>query len=219
MKQVDRKTLKKDFLNLVRKKRLIPVVRVTSKEQARCAAKGILSAGFPLIEITMTVPGALEIIRELSGGYGGELMVGAGTVLDDETCLQAVHAGATFIVSPSYEAAVIETANAHDTACIAGALTPTEILAAHRNGADMVKVFPCGALGGARYIRALKGPFPDIELVPSSGVNRETAAEFLDAGSTAVAIGEPIFEKHALATGDHQKIESNAAYFQQLCSA
>jgi 2-dehydro-3-deoxyphosphogluconate aldolase/(4S)-4-hydroxy-2-oxoglutarate aldolase len=219
---MQRKTIfrqtKDDVLAAIRKHRLVPVVRVTSREQALCAAKGIVSAKFPLIEITMTVPGAIGIIEELSARYADKLIVGAGTVLDAATCESALRAGAGFIVSPSFDAAVIRTANNHDTVCIAGALTPTEIVAARQAGADMVKVFPCGLVGGPRYIRALKGPLPDIRLIPSSGVNLETAAEFLEAGSTAVAVGEPIFQKHALEAGDSEVIGKNTARFIEVCT-
>lgn len=216
-KTIHRQT-KDDILAAIRKHRLVPVVRVTSREQALCAAEGIVSAKFPLIEITMTVPGAIGIIEELSDRYADKLIVGAGTVLDAATCESALRAGAGFIVSPSFDAAVIRTANNHDTVCIAGALTPTEIVAARQAGADMVKVFPCGLVGGPRYIRALKGPLPDTQLIPSSGVNLETAVEFLEAGSTAVAVGEPIFQKRALEAGDSEAIGKNAARFIEICT-
>ncbi len=219
---MQRKTIcrqtKDDVLAAIRKHRLVPVVRVASREQALCAAEGIVSAKFPLIEITMTVPGAIGIIEELSTCYADKLIVGAGTVLDAATCESALRTGAGFIVSPSFDAAVIRTANNHDTVCIAGALTPTEIVAARLAGADMVKVFPCGLVGGPRYIRALKGPLPDIQLIPSSGVNLETAAEFLEAGSTAVAVGEPIFQKRALEAGDSEAIAKNTARFIEICT-
>ncbi|WP_158748803.1 bifunctional 4-hydroxy-2-oxoglutarate aldolase/2-dehydro-3-deoxy-phosphogluconate aldolase [Acidobacterium sp. S8] len=209
---------KDDVLSAIRKHRLVPVVRVASREQALCAAEGIVSAKFPLIEITMTVPGAIDIIAELSARYECQLIVGAGTVLEAATCESALRAGAGFIVSPSFDAAVIRTANDHDTVCIAGGLTTTEIVAARQAGADMVKVFPCGLVGGPRYIRALKGPLPDIQLIPSSGVNLETAAEFLESGSTAVAVGEPIFQKRALEAGDFEVIGKNATRFIEICT-
>jgi len=208
---------KSAVLAAIRDCRLVPVVRVASREQALCAAKGLVSASFPLIEITMTVPGALTIIQELSECYGSSLIVGAGTVLDLDTCQSALQMGASFIVSPSYDRAVIGSAIAHDTTCIAGALTPTEIVAAWRAGADMVKVFPCGLVGGPLYIRALKGPLPDIALVPSSGVKLETVSEFLKAGSSAVAVGEPIFQKRALDANDYEAIARNTASFISLC--
>ncbi len=218
VKTIQRQT-KDDVLSAIRKYRLVPVVRVASREQALCAAEGIVRATFPLIEITMTVPGAIDIIAEMSARYADQLIVGAGTVLEAATCESALRAGAGFIVSPSFDAAVIRIANDHNTVCIAGALTATEIVAARRAGADMVKVFPCGLVGGPRYIRALKGPLPDIQLIPSSGVNLETAAEFLEAGSTAVAIGEPIFQKRALEAGDSEAISKNTVRFIEICTA
>ena len=218
-KEVVRQRAKDEVVTAVREQRLVPVVRVVSREQALCAAEGILKAKFPLIEITMTVPGALGIIQELTASYKDKLIVGAGTVLDAETCDAAVRAGAGFIVSPSFDEAVIRTANDNATTCIAGALTPTEIGAAWQAGADMVKVFPCGLVGGPSYIRALKGPLPNIQLIPSSGVNLETAAEFLEAGSTAVAVGEPIFQKRALEAGDSDTIGENTARFIEICKA
>jgi 2-dehydro-3-deoxyphosphogluconate aldolase/(4S)-4-hydroxy-2-oxoglutarate aldolase len=212
-----KKLSKNDVLGAIHAFRFVPVVRVSSREQALCAANGIAAAKFPLIEITMTVPGALEIISELTLRSRGSMIIGAGTVLDADTCRAAVDAGAAFIVSPSYDDGLIGAARDRDTLCIAGALTPTEIVNAWRAGADMVKVFPCGLLGGPRYIRALKGPFPQIPLMPSSGVDRSTAAEYLAAGSAAVAVGEPIFAKSALAENDSAAIAANIATFVDIC--
>ena len=204
---------KAEVLALIRQASLLPVVRVSSREHALCAAQGIVRAGVPLIEITLTIPNALEIIKELSERYGHDLMVGAGTILNASDCEMAIQNGAEFIVSPSLELEVLAIAKEHNVTCISGALTPTEIMQAWRAGADLIKIFPCGLVGGAKYIRALKGPFPQIEFVATSGVDISNAADFIAAGTIAVGIGEKIFDSAALQRGDADLICSNALRF------
>ena len=204
---------KAEALALIRQSSLLPVVRVASRDHALCAAEGVVRAEIPLIEITLTIPGALGIIKELSEHYGSKLMIGAGTVLDVATCHAAILNGAEFIVSPSLDLQVIAAANEHGTVCIPGALTPTEVMAAWRAGADLVKIFPCGLMGGAKYIRALKGPFPQVEFVATSGVDIDNAADFIAAGTTAVGVGEKIFDATALQKGDADLICANALLF------
>jgi 2-dehydro-3-deoxyphosphogluconate aldolase/(4S)-4-hydroxy-2-oxoglutarate aldolase len=215
MKQI----IKDRVLGLIREYRLIPVVRVSSREDAMSAARGIILAGLPLIEITSTVPDAFGVISELSQQYRGKLEVGAGTIFDSQTCQTAIQAGASFIVSPLLDLHTIEMAREHEIVCIAGALTSTEAVVAWRAGADFVKIFPCGSVGGSSYIRALKGPFPQIEFVPSSGVNLANARDFLDAGSAAVAVGEPIFNRKALPEKNVEQIAEAARQFMKVCKA
>ncbi|MBN9615778.1 MAG: bifunctional 4-hydroxy-2-oxoglutarate aldolase/2-dehydro-3-deoxy-phosphogluconate aldolase [Acidobacteriales bacterium] len=204
---------KADILGQIRQTGLLPVVRVTSREHALCAAEGVVRAGIPLIEITLTIPGAIETIKELTERYGSKLIVGAGTVLDAGLCHAAIQNGAEFIVSPSLELPVLAAAKEHEVVCISGALTPTEAMAAWRAGADLVKIFPCGSVGGAKYIRALKGPFPQIDFVATSGVDIHNAAEFIASGTIAVGVGEKIFDPIALQEGDADRVCSNAVRF------
>ena len=145
--------------------------------------------------------------------YGDDLLVGAGTVLNVENCELALSAGAKFIVSPTLNLGVIKLAQQRGIVCMPGALTPNEVLAAWEGGADLVKIFPCGFLGGPPYIRALKAPFPQVEFVPTAGVTVENIAEFIAAGATAVGVGEKIFDREALRRGDVDLIASRARRF------
>lgn len=208
-----------EVLDAIRREAFISIVRVDSRDHALCAAEGIASAGFSLIEMTLTIPGALEIIRETVAKFGDRLIVGAGTVLDPETCRGAISAGAAFIVSPSTDPEVIKAARAHHTVCMPGAQTPTEVFAGWRAGADMIKIFPAGLAGGPAFIRALKAPFPQIEFVPSNGVDNANAAQYLAAGATAVGVGSPIFDAASLKSGDADTIAANARRFSQALRA
>ena len=166
---------------------IVPVVRASSPEAALQAVEAIANGGIRSAEITMTVPGAVRVLEKLADRFGGNLLLGAGTVLDPETARACMLAGAEFIVSPSLKPATIEMAKRYSKPVFPGALTPTEVLTAWEAGADAVKIFPCGNVGGAKYIKALKGPFPQIEMIPTGGVNLETIGEFLKAGACAVA--------------------------------
>lgn len=185
------------------------MIRVQCAEHALCAIEGIHGGGLPIVEITLTIPGAIELIRKVHARFGGELLVGAGTVLDEQSCQAAVDAGAEFIVSPIFDPGVMAVAREAGKAVIPGALTPTEIFHAWRSGAHAVKVFPCGALGGASYIRALKGPFPELPLIVTGGVRPENTADFLKAGAIAVGAGETILPAAALQAGDRATIATN----------
>jgi 2-dehydro-3-deoxyphosphogluconate aldolase / (4S)-4-hydroxy-2-oxoglutarate aldolase len=198
---------------LIREVAVIPVVRVSSREQAICAVEGIIEAGIPVVEITLTVPGAIQIIEDLATKYGQKLLVGAGTVLDAETCRLAILAGAEFIVSPVFDIRMLEVARTYGKICMPGALTPTEALVAWQGGADLVKIFPCNSVGGPSYIRSLKGPFPQIEVVVTGGVNLENVAQFLAAGVAAVGVGEIILERAAIQAGNVAAITANARRF------
>src|SRR5438270_4938183 len=167
---------------------IVPVVRAASARDALAAVEAVCEGGITIVEITMTVPGAVEVIRELTKSGDSGVLVGAGTVLNAEMARQCFDAGAQFLVSPGLNVETVKLAGREGKLMMAGALTPTEILAAWTAGSDFVKVFPCGQVGGAKYIKALKGPLPQIPLVPTGGVNLNTAAEFSDAGAAALGI-------------------------------
>ena len=167
---------------------LIPIVRAASAEDAFKAAEAIIAGGVGIAEITMTVPGAIRVMEKVADRYGDKVLLGAGTILDTQTARAALLAGAEFLVSPSLNLGVIETANRYSKASLPGALTPTEVVTAWQAGATFVKIFPCGSVGGAKYIKALKAPLPQVEMVPTGGVNLDTVADFLRAGASAVAV-------------------------------
>ncbi len=176
---------------------IIPAVRIASAEGARFAAEAVATGGIPIVELTMTVPGALDIIAELVRS-SPDVIVGAGTILDLETARACADAGAQFLTSPGLELELVEFAHKQDLLVFPGALTPTEVLAAWKAGADLVKVYPCAEVGGDRYIRALKGPFPQVPLIAAGGVTQRTAAHFIAAGATAVGIGRDLIPPEAI---------------------
>jgi 2-dehydro-3-deoxyphosphogluconate aldolase/(4S)-4-hydroxy-2-oxoglutarate aldolase len=192
---------------------IVPVVRATSPQEALLAADAVCQGGIPIVEITMTVPGAIEVIRQLSKSSAEKVLIGAGTVLDAETAQRCLDAGAQFLVSPGFNLATVEFAVREQLLIMAGALTPTEVITAWNAGADFVKVFPCGNVGGAKYIKALKGPLPQIPLVPTGGVNLTTAAEFIQAGAAALGIGGELVQSEALKSGKLEVIVENARKF------
>ena len=192
---------KADVLARIREVGIVPVVRAESAEEALKAIDAIREGGIDILEITMTVPGAIRLIEDVSRHLGGDAVVGAGTVLDPETARACILAGAQFVVSPAWSASTIACCRRYGVPIFPGALTPTEVLAAWEAGADMVKVFPASALGGASYIKALKAPLPQIDLIPTGGVNLETAADFLKAGSTALGVGADLVDLKALREG------------------
>jgi len=192
---------------------VVPVVRASSPAEALLAAQAVCDGGIPIVEITMTVPGAIDVIRELRKSGVSDALIGAGTVLDVETARRCLDAGAEFLVSPGLNLATVEFAVREGVLMMAGALTPTEVITAWNAGADFVKVFPCGQVGGAKYIKALKGPLPQIPLVPTGGVNLNTAAEFIEAGAAALGVGGELVEGEALKSGNPAAIVSNARRF------
>ncbi|MDE3178678.1 MAG: 2-dehydro-3-deoxyphosphogluconate aldolase [Acidobacteriota bacterium] len=161
----------------------------------------------------MTVPGAIRVLEEVAAKYGGKVLLGAGTILDAETCRAAILAGAEFIVTPALDLRVIEMARRYGKPCIAGALTPTEALAAWQAGSDMVKIFPCGPVGGPKYIKALRGPLPQISFIPTGGVTLETVPEYIKAGAAAVAVGSELVSMKALREGRMDTITETARKF------
>jgi len=192
---------------------IVPVVRASSAREARMAADAVCEGGIPIVEITMTVPGAVDVIRELTKSAGSNVLIGAGTVLSAEAARRCLDAGAQFLVSPGLNLKTVEFAGREDKLIMAGALTPTEVITAWEAGADFVKVFPCGQVGGAKYIKALKGPFPEVPLVPTGGVNLNTAAEFIEAGAEALGIGGELVQADALRSNKPEIIVENARKF------
>lgn len=192
---------------------VVPVVRASSPREARMAADAVCEGGIPIVEITMTVPGAVEVIRELAKGGPSDVLVGAGTVLNVDAARRCLDAGAQFLVSPGLNLEVIKLAKTEGKLMMAGALTPTEIITAWEAGSDFVKVFPCGQVGGAKYIKALKGPLPQVPLVPTGGVSLSTAAEFIEAGAAALGVGGECVQAEALKSGKPDIIVENARKF------
>ena len=192
---------------------VVPVVRTSSAESAIRSIEAIYRGGIRAAEITMTVPGAIKALEKLADAFGDKLVLGAGTVLDPETARISMLAGAQFFVTPALNLKTIEMAKRYSKIILPGALTPTEIVAAWEAGADFVKVFPCGSLGGAKYIKALKAPLPHIEMVPTGGVSLENTAEFLKAGAAAVAVGGELVDAKTIAEGRYEVFEERARQF------
>jgi 2-dehydro-3-deoxyphosphogluconate aldolase/(4S)-4-hydroxy-2-oxoglutarate aldolase len=191
-------------------------VRAGTAEEATSVAELIRAGGISVLEITMTVPGAARVIESLTQRYGDAAIVGAGTVLDAETARACILAGAQFIVSPALDPATIACCRRYGVVVLPGALTPTEVVQAWSAGADFVKVFPAGALGGASYIRALKAPLPQIELVPTGGVSLATAADLLRAGASALGVGAELVDTKALDEGRGGVITERARQFVEI---
>ncbi len=189
---------------------LVPVLRASSAEEAITIADAILAGGVNILEVTMTVPGAIRVIEQLANHHGEKLLLGAGTVLDPETARSCILAGAQFIVSPALDLRTIELCRRYSVPIMPGALTPTEIVSAWQAGADVVKVFPCSALGGAKYLKALQGPLPQIQLIPTGGVSLSTAEEFLAAGAFALGVGGDLVDAKAAREGRTNVITENA---------
>ena len=189
---------------------IIPVVRAASVEEANRAVEAICAGGIPVVEITMTVPNAITVIRELVQRRGGDVLIGAGTVTNAEQAESCVRAGAQFLVSPGLSTSVLSVARVNNRLAIPGALTPTELMNAQELGARLIKIFPCGNVGGPKYLKSLKGPFPHAQLIPTGGVNAANAAEFMAAGAYAVGVGADLVDAAALREGNLEKITSAA---------
>jgi 2-dehydro-3-deoxyphosphogluconate aldolase/(4S)-4-hydroxy-2-oxoglutarate aldolase len=189
---------------------IVPVVRAPSAELAVRATDAVLAGGISVFEITMTVPGAVEVIRLLSQRLRGQALIGAGTVLSPEDALACIDAGAAFIVGPGLNLATIAAAHQRDVPVMPGALTPTEVITAWQAGADMVKIFPCGALGGAKYLRALRGPLPQVRMLPTGGVSAATAGDYIAAGASALGVGSELVDTAALAAGQDRLLTERA---------
>lgn len=210
---------KEQVLQRIHQIGLIPVLRAQSATEALQLADAIAAGGVSVLEVTMTVPGAVHVIRQIVEHSGDRMLVGAGTVMDPETAQACMLAGARFIVSPSLNLKTIEICRLRGIAVFPGALTPTEVVTAWDAGADAVKVFPCSAVGGAKYLKALKAPLPQIELIPTGGVSLATAAEFLAAGAFALGVGGDLVDNAAIARGEPEVITRNAEKYLELVRA
>jgi len=195
---------------------IVPVIRASTARNALMAVDALYKGGISVAEITLTVPGAEKVIESLRKNFGAELLVGAGTVVDVEGAQRCLDAGAQFIISPGFDAATVEFVKSKEIVMIAAALTPTEIMTAWKSGADLIKVFPCNAVGGPTYIKSLKGPFPEIPLIPTGGVNLETAADFIGAGSAALGVGSELVPASALDSGKPAVIAELAMQFLEI---
>ncbi|HKW68093.1 MAG TPA: bifunctional 4-hydroxy-2-oxoglutarate aldolase/2-dehydro-3-deoxy-phosphogluconate aldolase [Terriglobales bacterium] len=189
---------------------IVPVVRASGVEEARQAVDAILAGGIPVVEITMTVPGAVEVIRSVARQFAGKVLVGAGTVVTREQALACLDAGAQFLVSPGLSVAMMRAARERNTLAVPGALTPTELIAASAEGAEVIKIFPCGNVGGPKYLKALRGPFPNAKVIPTGGVNAGNAAEYIAAGAFAIGVGSDLVDTAALRQGKPEKIVAAA---------
>jgi len=192
---------------------LVPVVRASSADEAMQAIDAIKAGGVNVLEITMTVPGAVKVIEKVADKYGSEVLVGAGTVLDPETARACLLAGAQFIVSPALNLATIELCHRYSAPICPGVLTPTEVITAWSAGVDFVKVFPCGSVGGASYVKNLKGPFPQVKIIPTGGVSLTTAADFIKAGAAALGVGTDLVDVKAIREGNASIVTERAKQF------
>jgi 2-dehydro-3-deoxyphosphogluconate aldolase/(4S)-4-hydroxy-2-oxoglutarate aldolase len=213
MKGMSGKMTKAEIIKKVVDVGVVPVVRAASAAHAIAAAEAVCAGGISVVEVTMTVPGAVEVIAQLVKTMGGAVLVGAGTVLDAGSARRCLDAGAQFLVSPGFDLETVKFANSQGVPMMAGALSPTEVITAWNAGSDFVKIFPCGNVGGAKYIKALKGPLPQIPMVPTGGVNLTTAAEFIQAGSAAVGVGGELILAAALKSGNTREITELAKQY------
>jgi 2-dehydro-3-deoxyphosphogluconate aldolase / (4S)-4-hydroxy-2-oxoglutarate aldolase len=205
-----------DVVRRIEEVGIVPVVRAATVEEANRAIEAILAGGIPVVEITMTVPNAVTVIREVAKQHANDVLIGAGTVTNAEQAEACLRAGAQFLVSPGLAVSVLSVARANDKLAIPGALTPTELMNAQEQGAQIVKIFPCGNVGGPKYLKSLKAPFPKANLIPTGGVNAANAGEFIAAGAFAVGVGGELVDATALREGNLDKIK-NAA--QELVAA
>lgn len=208
--------MKTDVIKHIKDTGVIPVVRATTAGEAMRAIDAIREGGISVLEITMTVPGAVKLIEEVAKRYGNEALVGAGTVLDPETATACVESGAQFVVSPALNLETIACCRRLGVAVMPGALTPTEVVQAWNAGADFVKVFPAGAVGGPTYLKSLKAPLPQIELVPTGGVSLKTAADFIRAGAAALGVGSDLVDINAIREGQAALITERAKQFIEI---
>ena len=185
---------KQETLQTILETGILPIIRTDTAEQALRAAEAVHRAGIKVLEVTMTVPGALRVLEKVADEFGDEMILGAGTVLDSETARSCMLAGAEFFVTPALNRATIDICNRYSKCIMAGALTPTEALQAWEAGADMVKIFPVGMVGGPSYIKALKAPLPQILMIPTGGVTLANAKAFFEAGASAIAVGSELVD-------------------------
>lgn len=207
---------KADIVRQIESLGLVPVVRASSADEAMQAIDAIKAGGVNVLEITMTVPGAVKVIEKVADKYGSEVLVGAGTVLDPETARACLLAGAQFIVSPALNLATIELCHRYSAPICPGVLTPTEVITAWSAGVDFVKVFPCGSVGGASYVKNLRGPFPQVKIIPTGGVSLTTAADFIKAGAAALGVGTDLVDVKAIREGNAALVTERARQFVEI---
>ncbi len=200
---------KAEVLKTIKREKLVPVIRTNLQDEARQAINILADCGIKVFEITMTVPNAVELINEFNS-TNSDILVGAGTVLDENQAELCINAGAKFIVSPAFDPKTVRICLDKDVPVLPGTLTPSEILAAHKAGADCVKVFPCDVLGGAKYLKNLKTLFPHIEMIPTGGVNLESIADFFQAGAFAVGVGTDLVDFDAIRENNPETIADKA---------
>jgi len=206
---------REDVRTRIEQSGIIPAIRVLNAEDAMFAANAVFDGGILVAELTMTIPGAPDVIRELVK-RNPEAAVGAGTVLDVETARRCLDAGASFLTSTGLDRDMVAFAEKHKIAVIPGALTPTEVMIAHKAGVDFVKIFPCAQVGGPAYIKALKAPFPHVPMIASGGVNQQTAGDFIHAGAIALGIGEDLIPRDAIENRDLDWIRELCRRFQKI---
>jgi 2-dehydro-3-deoxyphosphogluconate aldolase/(4S)-4-hydroxy-2-oxoglutarate aldolase len=205
-----------DTKDTIERSGIIPVLRARSGDEARALVDALVAGGVTVMEVTMTVPGAVDLLRALKSEYGNRLLLGSGTVTSAGEAEATIAAGAEFVVSPSLHPEVIAATKARRKLSIPGALTPTEAIAAWRAGADYVKIFPCSAVGGASYLRALLAPFPELRLIPTGGVTLQTAADFLRAGACALGVGSDLVNAQAIAQGNAEGVTTTARAYLEI---
>ncbi len=199
---------------------LIPVLRAKSVAQGRAVVDAMVAGGVTVVEVTMTVPGAIDLLKELQKAYGSKLLLGSGTVTTADQAQATIDAGAEFVISPSLHPEVVAKTKANKKISCPGALTPTEAITAWNAGADYVKIFPCSAVGGASYLKSLLAPFPHLKLIPTGGVTLDTAASFIKAGARALGVGSDLVNLAAVDAGNAETITATArAYLKVLAEA
>jgi 2-dehydro-3-deoxyphosphogluconate aldolase/(4S)-4-hydroxy-2-oxoglutarate aldolase len=206
---------RQEVLSRIAEVGILPVIRAQSADEAIQVVEAIREGGVDVLEITMTVPGAITVMEKLAARFS-DVLIGAGTVLDAETARACMLAGARFVVSPSLNLGTIEMCRRYSVPVMPGALTPTEVVTAWEAGADVVKVFPCGALGGASYLKSLKAPLPQIELIPTGGVSTKTAADFIQAGALALGVGADLVDLKAVREGNARQVVEKAREYVKI---
>jgi 2-dehydro-3-deoxyphosphogluconate aldolase/(4S)-4-hydroxy-2-oxoglutarate aldolase len=218
-KAQDNRMTIEDVIHRIGEIGIVPVVRAATVEDATSAVEAICAGGIPILEITMTVPNAASVIRHVAREHGSTVLIGAGTVTTAEQAEQCIRAGAEFIVSPGLSLSVLGVAQARAKLAIPGALTPTELMHAQENGAKLIKIFPCGDVGGPKYLRSLRAPFPNVALIPTGGVKASNAAEFIATGAFALGVGADLVNPDALRDGNLAKITAAARELVQAVSS
>jgi 2-dehydro-3-deoxyphosphogluconate aldolase/(4S)-4-hydroxy-2-oxoglutarate aldolase len=195
---------------------IMPVLRARSEKEGHALVEALVAGGITVMEVTMTVPGAVDLLRMLKKEYGHKLLLGSGTVMDAAQVMATIDAGAEFVVSPSFHPEVVAKTKELGKVSIPGALTPTEVITAWRGGADYVKIFPCSAMGGAPYLKSLLAPFPELQLIPTGGVTLATAADFLKAGARALGVGTDLVNPKAIEEGHPEKVTATARKYLEI---